>query len=153
MKRSYFPSRPGDPAPLAASIERRVRFEELDPLGIVWHGRYASYFEDAREALGRAYGLTYLDFHRHGLTAPIKRFEVDYARPLTYPQTVRIDCRLHYAEAARLNYEFRISTAAGEPATTGATVHLLLDAARELVVVQPPFLADFCRRWREGRLP
>jgi hypothetical protein len=29
-----------------------VRFNEADPLGIVWHGHYIRYFEDGREAFG-----------------------------------------------------------------------------------------------------
>ena len=30
----------------------RVRFNETDPLGIVWHGNYISYFEEGRESFG-----------------------------------------------------------------------------------------------------
>ena len=29
-----------------------IRFSEVDAMGIVWHGSYALYFEDAREAFG-----------------------------------------------------------------------------------------------------
>lgn len=29
-----------------------IRFSEVDSMGIVWHGSYALYFEDAREAFG-----------------------------------------------------------------------------------------------------
>ena len=60
MRKPYFPSRKRDPSPLRVTVERRVRFEETDPLAIVWHGRYASYFEDARSAAGEKYGIGYL---------------------------------------------------------------------------------------------
>ena len=50
MRKNYFPSVKGCPPPLGIRVERKVRFEETDPLGIVWHGRYASFFEDARTA-------------------------------------------------------------------------------------------------------
>ena len=39
----------------------RVRFNETDPLGIVWHGNYLKYFEDGREAFGKEFGMEYLD--------------------------------------------------------------------------------------------
>ena len=35
------------------SIDLRIRFNEIDALGIVWHGHYIKYFEDAREAFGK----------------------------------------------------------------------------------------------------
>jgi len=44
---------------LIAQIEIPVRFCEIDPLSIVWHGHYLKYFEEAREAFGRKYGLGY----------------------------------------------------------------------------------------------
>ncbi|MFP3594736.1 acyl-CoA thioesterase, partial [Chryseobacterium sp. SIMBA_038] len=31
---------------LTCTEEVRVRFNETDPLGIVWHGHYIVYFED-----------------------------------------------------------------------------------------------------------
>ena len=34
-----------------------IRFSEVDSMGVVWHGHYVKYFEDAREAFGAKYGL------------------------------------------------------------------------------------------------
>ena len=47
--------------PLTANTKRKVRFEEVDSLGIVWHGRYPSFFEDSRDEFGNKYGLKYFD--------------------------------------------------------------------------------------------
>lgn len=65
MMKPYFPAREGDPPPLRAQIKRQVRFEEVDSLGIVWHGRYPSFVEDARDYLGEKYGISYVDFFDH----------------------------------------------------------------------------------------
>ena len=43
-----------------------VRFSEVDSMGVVWHGHYAMYFEDAREAFGAKYGLEYLMMYGKG---------------------------------------------------------------------------------------
>lgn len=48
---------------LTERFEQRVRFDEVDSLGIVWHGHYVKYLEDGREAWGRKYGLTYLGMY------------------------------------------------------------------------------------------
>ena len=41
---TFFPRIQGAPPPVTAVIERRVRFHELDPMTVVWHGRYPEYF-------------------------------------------------------------------------------------------------------------
>ena len=46
-RRAYFAAVPDAPPPLRVDVGRKVRFEEVDSMGIVWHGHYASYFEDA----------------------------------------------------------------------------------------------------------
>jgi len=56
---------------LTTEYQGRVRFNDADPLGIVWHGNYVSYFEDGRESFGRKHGLTYLDVHQHGFSTPL----------------------------------------------------------------------------------
>ena len=45
---------------LTAEKEIEVRFSEVDSMGIVWHGSYSLYFEEAREEFGRKYDLGYL---------------------------------------------------------------------------------------------
>ena len=49
---------------LNVSTDIRIRFNETDPLGIVWHGCYITYFEDGREAFGRLHGISYLDVQK-----------------------------------------------------------------------------------------
>lgn len=152
MLKSYFPVREGQPAPLRKTISRTVRFEEVDPLGIVWHGRYASYFEDARVALGETYGLGYMDFYKHKVVAPIKQMHFDYHRPLRYRESMTIEAIWHWSEAARINYEFIIQDANGQLATTGYTVQMMLDFDDNILVVAPPFYQQFCKKWKSGQL-
>ena len=56
---------------LSATKMLEVRFSEVDSMNIVWHGSYALYFEDAREAFGQKYGLGYLDIFGNGYYAPL----------------------------------------------------------------------------------
>jgi acyl-CoA thioester hydrolase len=148
------PSADGTPAPdpLSCTVEREARFEEVDALRMVWHGRYPSYFEDARVALGKAYGLGYFDFYDAGLVVPVKRIFLDYAEPLRFGQRFRITANLHWTEAARLNFSYAIATLEGAMVTTGYTVQLFLDRSMELQMVWPDFYAGFCRRWKAGNL-
>jgi acyl-CoA thioester hydrolase len=148
----YFKTQPDSPAPLRLQVERRVRFEEVDALGIVWHGRYASYLEDARSALGDNYGIGYLDLFRNGIIAPIKKMHIDYHLPLTYPEDFTIEGILHWSDAARINYEFIIRNSKGGTVATGYSVQVMLDQEKNLYMVAPHFYQEFCRRWKAGEL-
>ena len=61
-----------------------VRFSELDPMGVVWHGDYTLYFEDAREAFGKEYGLGYMTFFDNGFTAPLVELSMQYKKIIKY---------------------------------------------------------------------
>ena len=152
MMKAYFPVRDGQPAPLRMTVNRTVRFEEVDPLGIVWHGRYTSYFEDARVALGDKYGIGYMQFYNQGVAAPIKKMHFDYHLPLRYRDKMTIEAIWHWSEAARMNFEFIIRNDNGELATSGYTVQMMLDFDDNILVVPPPFYAEFCSAWKAGQL-
>jgi len=151
-RRAYFPAAPGAPAPLRTTVERTVRFEEVDSLGIVWHGRYPSYFEDARVALGDRHGMGYLRFHAEGVAAPIKAMHVDYRMPLRFGEAFTVEAVLHWSDAARLNHEFVIRNTTGQVTTTGYTVQMLMTPAGELLLTQPEFVREFLQRWQKGEL-
>jgi len=63
---------------LFASKEIEVRFSEVDSMGIVWHGSYAKYFEDAREEFGKKYNLGYLKIFGEGYYAPLVNLDFSY---------------------------------------------------------------------------
>ncbi|MEW5910281.1 MAG: acyl-CoA thioesterase, partial [Thermodesulfobacteriota bacterium] len=94
MVKPYFSASDDQIPPLRHSVTRKVRFEEVDALGIVWHGRYASYFEDARAALGDRFGIGYLDFYTKGIFAPIKKMHIDYHIPLHFTEPFSIEAIL-----------------------------------------------------------
>ncbi|MYL84804.1 acyl-CoA thioesterase [Desulfovibrio aerotolerans] len=152
MRKKYFPLDPSAPPPLRATVARRVRFEEADPLGIVWHGRYASYFEDARESLGNSLGIGYVDFFAKGYSIPLRHLSVDFLSPLIYPEEFTVEAILHWTEAMRLNYEFVLRGPDQDIRATGCTIHLLVDSKLSLQMTMPIFYRDFLDCWRAGTL-
>lgn len=152
MIKPYFSTSNNQITPLRYTVTRKVRFEEVDALGIVWHGRYPSYFEDARAALGDRYGIGYLDFYTRGILAPIKKIHIDYHIPLHFTELFSIEAILHWNEAARLDHEFIITNSQGKVATTGYTVQMMMDSKGNILVVPPPFYRDFCEKWKGGTL-
>jgi acyl-CoA thioester hydrolase len=153
VSRPYFRTLEGAPPPLRAEVSRKVRFEEVDPLGIVWHGRYPSFFEDGRVALGEKYGIGYLDCYEAGVMTPIKKMHLDYRLPLRFGESFSVEAIMHWSEAARINFEFIIRNQGGNITTTGYTVQMMLDREENILLIPPPFYREFLDRWRAGALP
>jgi len=142
---------PDDPAPIEAAVTRRVRFGEADVLGIAWHGRYASFFEEASAALGRKCGLTYEAYREAGIGAPIAQLHIDYLRPLQLSEVFQVKASLFWTEAAKLNTAFEIVGEDGSLACTGHTIQIFIDMATREPLWFSPDLWDECRRrWRRG---
>ncbi|MDY0190911.1 MAG: acyl-CoA thioesterase [Desulfuromonas sp.] len=152
MKKRWFAKIENAPEPLSIVVQRQVRFEEVDAIGIVWHGRYPSYFEDARVALGAQYGLGYMDFYAQGVIAPIKQMHIDYHKPLRFTDEFTIEALWHWSEAARLNFEFIVRNSQQQIVTTGYSVQMLLDTEVNIMVVPPLFYQQFLQRWQQGEL-
>lgn len=149
---SFFKRRPNDPAPLKHIIKRTVRFDELDPLNIVWHGNYASYFEEGRIALGAKYGFGYEEFAANKIMIPLKKFHVEYIRSLEFQKTYSVETSLYWSEAARLDFEYRIYDDTGALVTAGYSVHMMVDDKKNILVAKPAFYETICKKWKEGKI-
>ena len=122
-----------------------VRFNEADPLGIVWHGHYIRYFEDGREAFGAKYGIRYLDFFKQGYVVPIVSVQCDYKRSLKYGQTVIVETNFIPCAAAKIKFSYRLFNAeTNELVATGSSVQVFLDKTNSLLqLVNPPFFEEW----------
>jgi acyl-CoA thioester hydrolase len=125
---------------LVAITEVRVRFSEVDSMGLVWHGNYVRYFEDGREAFGNSYGISYMDFYREGVLIPLVKISCDYKKPLKYGDTAIVETRFVNCEAAKLQYDYAIyNSQTKEVIATGSTVQVFLNPDMELMLEFPPF--------------
>ena len=151
MKKPYFKRLEDDPEPLGGIVERQVRFNEVDMLGIAWHGHYVSYFEDARIALGQQYEMGYMDLFSKGIMAPVKSVHVDFVKPLKFMETITIEGIFHYSPASRINSEYIIRNSAGEICATGYCIQMMLTKTYELFLTQPEYIKNFCDKWKAGK--
>lgn len=149
-KNGYFERFPDDPAPVSVDVKRRVSFSEVDPLGILWHGRYSTYFEQANEELGRRCQMSYVHFKEAGLRAPVVQFHLDYFAPLELAEEARIVGRMIWNEGARMNIEYELYKENGTLAATGYTVQMFVTASGETLVGSPPLLERCRERWTSG---
>ncbi|MFH2057516.1 MAG: acyl-CoA thioesterase [Pseudomonadota bacterium] len=151
MKKNYFKKSENDPEPLRAIVKRQVRFNEVDMLGIAWHGHYVGFFEDARIELGQQYKMGYMDLYANGIMAPVKTVHVDFVQPLKFMENITIEGIFHYSEASRLNSEYIIKNNGGKVCATGYCVQMMLTKEYELFLTQPEYVKRFCEQWKAGK--
>ena len=152
-RKNYFERLPGAPEPVVLELPRRVRFNEADPMAVLWHGRYALLFEEASEELMRRCGLSYEEYFQAGLRGPIVEFHIDYYQSLFLAEEFTIRASLIWHEGARLNTEFHLIKQDGSLATSGYTVQLFTDHLSGAPCICSPPMLERCReRWRNGEL-
>lgn len=130
---------------LTSTLEIPVRFSETDAMGVVWHGNYLKFFEDAREHFGKVYGLDNLQIHDKGFFIPIVRSEINHKASLHYGETAIVHSKLIYKESAKVVFEFKvIIKETSQIAATGSTTQVFLDAKTRLLELAKP---DFIEEW------
>jgi acyl-CoA thioester hydrolase len=143
----YFP--PDEKALLVAECSRRVQFDEVDALRIVWHGRYVSYFGQGRNEWGRQFGFSCQAMLDNGFVMPIVKMHSDHFRPLLYDELMRIKTICHWTEAAKMNFSYEIYGENGVLAAQGYTVQMYTDLAGQPLLLRPEFAEAFFQRWDE----
>ena len=126
-----------------------IRFSEVDSMGVVWHGHYAIYFEDAREAFGDKYGLEYLMMYDKGYFEPIVELTFKYKRVMIYGMKPEITITYRPCEAAKIVFDYEIrDTETNEVVVTGHSVQVFMDrTTHQLVLNSPDFYEEWKKRW------
>ncbi|MFP4023374.1 MAG: acyl-CoA thioesterase [Thiohalospira sp.] len=124
-----------------------IRFSEVDSMGIVWHGNYAKYFEDGREAFGNQYGISYLDIYQNNLLTPLVKLDFEYKCPLEYGDIAVIETEYIDHYAAKIHFKYTIyNKKNNQVAATGESIQVFLNTDRELLLTPPAFFTEWKKK-------
>ncbi len=130
---------------LKSRIQLKVRFNECDPLQIVWHGNYLKYFEDGREDFCTQHGISYLDMKERGFATPIVKSSCEHKLPLQYGDTFEVETSFQPVDAAKLVFTYKIFKD-DKLICIGETTQVFLNESQELVLINPPFFLDWKKK-------
>lgn len=107
----------------------RVRYEETDRMGVVYHGNYLTWFEIARTEWTRAHGFAYRQIEELGIILPVVDISASYKMPARYDDEVDVRVRVTDMGPIRLSFEYDVRLASHPDASivTGASTHAWLD--------------------------
>jgi acyl-CoA thioester hydrolase len=126
-----------------AETEMQVQFFDLDPMEIVWHGRYVKYLEIARGVLLDTIHYNYAQMKASGYVWPVVDLRLRYIAPATFSQRLKLRAEIVEWES-RLKIEYLITDAASRRRITRAsTTQVAVEiATREMCFVSPRVLLE-----------
>ena len=150
--------------PLIDELTVRVRFNEIDSMRRVWHGRYVGYYEkakikkignkkintymeDGRESFGLHYpGIGYADISQSGIYAPVFDLHVRHLSFLELNDEAVITTAYEYHPGARLDFNYEVRRKRdGILCATGHSTQLFIDPDGNLMGELP----DYYKTWQE----
>jgi len=87
--------------------EFRVRFNEVDSWGMVWHGHYIAWFEVGRMALLRKFRLLPQDFAQMGYLAPVVELKCSFKEPARLDEEILLRTSIRKPTKAALTFLFQ----------------------------------------------
>lgn len=86
----------------------RVRYQETDQMGVVFHGNYVTWFEIGRTEWIRNAGYDYKTIEEQGLLLPVIDLQCRYVQPARYDDTVVVCTRIADCSPLRVSFESQV---------------------------------------------
>ena len=123
------------------SIEIKVRYCETDQMGLVHHGSYINYFEEARIAWISNLGFSYSEMEKSGIILPVSKLNVSYLRPAYFDDDLLVSVEIAEVPTSRLIFNYTINKEE-EVIVTGTTVLAFLNKETKKPVKCPDYMLE-----------
>ena len=123
------------------SIQIKVRYCETDQMGLVHHGSYVNYFEEARISWISNLGFSYSEMEKSGIILPVSKLNINYLRPAYFENDLVVNVELAELPTSRLIFNYSI-TNKGEIVVTGTTVLAFLNKETKKPVRCPDYMLE-----------
>jgi acyl-CoA thioester hydrolase len=116
----------------------RVRYEETDQMGVVYYGKYLTWFEVGRVNLLRDVGLAHREWVRREINFPVVQAHADYRASARFDDEILIRTRIVSIGNKSIRFENEVYKLPEMALlATGHTVHALMKGSATV-----PFSAE-----------
>lgn len=106
----------------------RVRYQETDQMGVVYHGNYYTWFEVGRVEFFRSIGYTYAKLEKEGIILPVIESQCFYKTGAKYDDELLVRTVLKILKGVRLEFHYElIRKEDGILLAEGRTQHAFVD--------------------------
>ncbi|MGL6195046.1 MAG: acyl-CoA thioesterase [Thermoguttaceae bacterium] len=86
-------------------IKFRVRYQETDQMGVVYHGNYFQYFEMGRTEMLRDNGITYREMDEAGEFCVVVQVDCSYKKPAKYDDLLTLKTHVKRITRVKIEHE------------------------------------------------
>lgn len=136
--------------PLEAELTLITSFQDADPMGVIYHGNYFRYFEEARRILMEKIAYGYLAMKESGYIWPIIDTRVRYVKAIPFGHEIRVTAKLTEWEN-RLRVDYMIFDAqSGQRMCKAHTMQVAVSiSAQEMRFASPDILLKKIEHWHQ----
>lgn len=121
----------------------RVRYADIDKMGIVYNSNYLRFFEIGRTELIRALGMSYLEMENKGFILPLVIAHVEFHKPAFYDNLLIIETQLDATRiSATIQFDYFIYRE-DELLASGYTIHSFSKKEILKPIRPPKFFLEF----------
>ena len=125
-------------------MQHRVSYGETDTMGVLYYAEYLHIFERGRNALIRAYGLSYNDVEKRGLYLPVRDASCRYRSPARYDDLLNLHVVASEWRRASLVFQYEMyDESKTRLIAQGSTQHACVDNSGRPVKVPEWFRNAF----------
>ncbi len=106
-------------------IQVRVRYQDADPMGLLHHANYFTYFEVGRTELLRASGGNYRRMEEEGTYAVVVKAQCTYHKPARYDDLLTIRTTIERITPAKIEHQYQVLRDGDLLATAQVTLALV----------------------------
>ena len=125
----------------------RTRYSEVDRMGYVYYGNYATYFEVGRVEAMRVLGINYAELEAQGIMMPVIRYEIDYKKPAFYDEELTITTRVRKKPLSRIQFEYETHNSKGELLNSAMTELVFVDSKTMKPQRAPKVIMDAAEKY------
>ena len=126
--------------PASCEIEIRVRYAEVDAMGVLHHSRFWVYFEMGRTELLRLAGVAYRDLEEKGVFFVVAKCSARFLAVARYDDVLVLTTKIVRMGAARIDHAYELKRKEGDTLlATAETTIACVDRAGQ-VTAMPEFL-------------
>ncbi|MBW4521297.1 MAG: acyl-CoA thioesterase [Scytolyngbya sp. HA4215-MV1] len=117
---------------------------QTDYAGIVWHGTYLTWMEEARVECLRSIGVEFADLVSLGCDLPVVELSLRYHQSIRMGMTAIVKTRMTEMTGVRINWQYQVESTDGQELyLTGVVTLVALDREKGKILRQlPPVVKD-----------
>lgn len=115
----------------------RVKYADVDAMGVVYHGNYAQYFEAGRAEAFRNLGYTYKNFEADGFSLPVVEMKTRFIKPAKYDDLLTILTIIKTVPSRKLTIFTELYNELGE-LITNAEISFIFVKSKNMSLISAP---------------